>query len=103
MIRNAMRVHDLAGSHLRIAVPGCRRHIFQADLPMRQVVGEGDIGREDLVDIQSHAVLGGGSQCVGRSQVLGITGKEMPFPLRPRKWNDGKAYIPVRRCPGRWS
>ena len=83
MVRDAVRVHDFAGCAVRIAIPSRRRHIFQADLPMRQIVGESDIGRENLVYVQSHAVLGGGNQGVGRSEVLGITGKEVPFPLCP--------------------
>ena len=56
MVRDAMRIHNLAGSPVGIAVPGRRRHIFHTYLPMGQVVGESDVGGEDLVYIQSHAV-----------------------------------------------
>jgi len=61
MVRDTMRIYGLAKGFVRITIPSCRRHIFHTDLPMGQIVGESDIGRENLVYIQSHTILGGGN------------------------------------------
>ena len=47
MVRDTMRIYDPAGGFVRITIPRCRRHILLTDLPMGQIVGESDIGRED--------------------------------------------------------
>jgi hypothetical protein len=47
MVRDTMRIDGLAKGFVRITIPSCRRHIFHTDLPMGQIVGESDIGREN--------------------------------------------------------
>ena len=47
MVRDTMRIDGLAKGFVRITILSCRRHIFHTDLPMGQIVGESDIGREN--------------------------------------------------------
>ena len=63
------------------AIPGHRGAILEAEAPMRQVVGELQIGREQLGDVQPDAV-GLARQRGARSQIFQVTHEEAGPPFR---------------------
>ena len=84
MVRHGARVARAAGGELRRAIEGGRRAILHAELPVRQVVRDVHVARDELVDVQPHAIhLLAVDEGVVRPEILAVTQEERRFPPRP--------------------